>query len=421
MKSSNTNPALVFNCHYNGLSIIQELGRHGVQVFALDSTRSVGTVSRYAEFWRCPDPLKDEEGFINFLLDRGRIFKVPPVLFPTNDHWVTAIAKHKVHLERYYIPCVADWSVVELLVRKDKFYPWAMERGYPVPKLYPIDELMKAESDVYPVIAKPKYRRLSGQGREGDKGNIVKRLDENRMVVLESNSALHRFLSANEDLLPYLIFQEYVPGMADRMYTVGIYADRNHDVLGIFTGRKVRGFPPDIGDCVVGQAEKLPSELVTLVKKMVKDLHYHGIAEFEFKKDPRNGEFRLIEINPRSWSWIGITPACDVSLPWIAYADLTGIEKVLCKESVVDQGDVKYIKILEDFWNCKHSYKKSGFPAYQMSMMQWWKSLRAKKKICAEFCYDDPIVGLYSLVTFTKEVAAAFFSRWHGRSRWGGK
>jgi len=201
------------------------------------------------------------------------------VLFPTNDHWATAIAKHKVHLERYYIPCVADWSVVELLVRKDKFYPWAMKRGYPVPKLYPIDELMKAESDVYPVIAKPKYRRLSGQGREGDKCNIVKRLDENRMVVLESNSALHRFLSANEDLLPYLIFQEYVSGMADRMYTVGIYADRNHDVLGIFTGRKVRGFPPDIGDCVVGQAEKLPSELVTLVKKMVKDLHYLGAGD----------------------------------------------------------------------------------------------------------------------------------------------
>ena len=421
MKSNNKNPALVFNCHYNGLSIIQELGRHGIQVFALDNTRSVGTVSRYAKFWRCPDPLSDEEGFINFLLNRGRNFKVPPVLFPTNDHWATAIAKHKIRLERYYILCVADWSVVKLLVCKDEFYTWALERGYPVPIVYTIDELMKAESDVFPVIAKPKYRRISGQEQEGDKDDIVKRLDEKRMVVLESDNALHDFLSANKDLLPHIIFQEYVPGMADQMYTVGIYADRNHDVLGVFTGRKVRGYPPDIGDCVVGQVEKLPLELVTLVKKMVKDLHYHGIAEFEFKKDPRNGEFKLIEINPRSWSWIGITPACDVSLLWIAYADLTGMEKGTYKESAIDQGDVKYIKILEDFLNCMYSYKKSGFPAYQMSLIQWWKSLRAKKKIYAEFCWDDPGVWLYSLFRFTKAIAAAFFRRRHGSSSWSGK
>ena len=375
MKNTDMNPALVFDCHYNGLSIIQELGRHGIQVFALDSTRSVGTISRYAKFWHCPNPLKDEEGFINFLLDRGKKFNVPPVLFPTNDHWATAIAKHKVPLEQCYIPCVADWSVVKLLVCKDNFYTWALERGYPVPIVYTIDELMKAEAEVFPVIAKPKYRRFSGRKQDDDERNIVKRLDENRMVILESSCALHDFLSANEDLLPYMIFQEYVPGMADQMYTVGIYADRNHDVLGVFTGRKVRGYPPDIGDCVVGQAEKLPLELVALVKKMVNDLHYHGIAEFEFKKNPQNGEFRLIEINPRSWSWIGITPACDVSLPWIAYTDLTGTEKMPYKECVVDYGDIKYIKILEDFRNCRYSYKKSGFPAYQLSMMQWWKNI----------------------------------------------
>jgi hypothetical protein len=35
-------PALVFNCHYNGLSIIQELGRHGVPVYALDTWQERG-------------------------------------------------------------------------------------------------------------------------------------------------------------------------------------------------------------------------------------------------------------------------------------------------------------------------------------------------------------------------------------------
>jgi D-aspartate ligase len=408
MKSNYKNAAFVFNCHYNGASIIQELGLHGIQVFALDSIRSVGTVSRHAKFWRSPDPAEDEKGFINFLLDKGRNFVSPPVLFPTNDHWASAIAKYKTLLRQYYIPCVADWPVVELLIRKDKFYSWALERDYPVPNQYSMEDLMGTENDIFPLISKPKFRRLSGQEYGADRVNILKRLDENRMVILKSKSELFDFLALNKDLLPYLTFQDYVPGMADRMYTVGIYADKNYNVLGLFTGRKVRGFPPDIGDCIVGQAEKVPSELLILVKKMVKDLNYHGIAEFEFKKDPRTGKFVLIEINPRSWSWIGITPYCDVSLPWIAYEDLTGVCKMQYKESAIDRGDIKYIKLFDDSINCMYFNKKSGFPEYHMNFIQWWKSLQAKKRIYAELRWDDPIVGLYSLIQFGRRIITIF-------------
>lgn len=54
----------MFNCHYNGLSIIQDLGRQGVHVYALDNNCSVGALSRYAQFRKVPDPARNEEGFI---------------------------------------------------------------------------------------------------------------------------------------------------------------------------------------------------------------------------------------------------------------------------------------------------------------------------------------------------------------------
>lgn len=416
MNSVAANTAFVFGCHYNGLSIIQELGRRGVRVYAVDSTRSVGTYSRYARFWHCPDPLENEAEFINFLLDKGAGFTHPPLLFPTYDHWATAISKHKDRLEQYYILCVSDWGTVELLVCKDKFYPWAMESSYPVPRLYSLDDLMRANPGAFPVIAKPIYRRMSTQ--VPGMYDITRHLDQNRMVVLKSTTALNNFVTANEDLLPYLIFQEYIPGMADRMYTVGIYANREHEVLGVFTGRKVRGFPPDIGDCVVGQAEKLPPEIVALVKEIVKALHFQGIAEFEFKRDLRNNEFKLIEINPRSWSWIGITPACDVSLPWMAYVDLTGIEAVTYRESTIDCGAVKYIKIIEDLKNCLYGNKRAGFPEYNMSVVQWWKSLRAKKRIYAEFAWNDPMPGVLSLAEFIKAILIALFRKTVGIVRY---
>jgi predicted ATP-grasp superfamily ATP-dependent carboligase len=394
-----TNPALVFNCHYNGLSIIQSLGRRGVRVYALDNVRSVGTHSRYAKFWRCPDPLVNEDAFITYLLEKAQKFTSKPVLFPTNDHWAMAISKHKKLLQKYYIPCVADWETVKMLVYKDQFYPWAIKHKYPVPLLYAKDELLIADSTIFPVIAKPKYRRISNLPQNVP--NLSDKLDQNRMVILKNADALKNYIVMNEEILPYIIFQEYVPGMADRMYTVGIYANTEHKVLGEFTGRKVRGFPPDIGDCIVGQAEKIPAQITDLVTKIVTDLNYQGIAEFEFKRSLKTNEFKLIEINPRSWSWIGITPACSVNLPWMAYADLTGRINISFTKSQIDNGDVKYINLLEDFLDCLHNNKKAGFPEYQMNIWQWMNSLRAKKKVFAGMCWDDPLPLLNAINQMT--------------------
>lgn len=406
-------PALVFNCHYNGLSIIQELGRHGVPVYALDTSRSVGTVSRFAQYKRCPDPLCNEDAFIRFLIDLGSGFQEKPVLFPTNDHWAAAIARHKQELERWYLPCVADGPVVDLLISKDKFYRWAMERDYPVPHLYSADDVIQSilhktdTSSFFPLIAKPIARRSSNLCAKNP--DICAFLDSHRMTIISDASEFTQFSTKYEKYLDYFLFQEYIPGMADQMYTVGIYANKEHKVLGLFTGRKVRGFPPDIGDCIVGQNEQMPPEITECVKQMVKDLKYTGIAEFEFKKNPATGEFRLIEINPRSWSWIGITPAFGVSLPWIAYADLTGIGSTHYTQSTMKDGEVRYLKVLQDIQNCFFLYKKAGYPEYQKGISEWINELKGKKRIiCAEFSLDDPAVSLYSLYTYGRSAVLSF-------------
>ena len=388
--------ALVFDCGYNGLSIVQELGRHGVEVYAVDSVRKVGTFSRYATFWRCPDPVFEEQGFIEFLCEKGRSFDQRPVLFPTNDHGAAAISRHRDLLEKCYIPCVARWDCVELLLNKDRFYDWALQRGYPVPRAYSLDELLNTQGVGYPLAAKPRFRRMAGL--TGKSPEFFRRMDAFRLVKLEDEDSLRQFVCAHKELMPYMLFQDYVPGMADSMYTIGVYADRSSRILGVFTGRKVRGVPPDIGDCVVGQAERLPSELVLMVRRMVQDLGYHGIAEFEFKKPPGSMHFTLIEVNPRSWSWIGITPACGVSLPWIAWEDLALNARVTYRESSVENGDIKYIRILKDFPNCVFSSGDSGFSHFRMRPRRWWGSLRARKRIWAEFAPDDPLPGFYSVI-----------------------
>ena len=380
--------ALVFNCAHNGLSIIRELGRRGVrEIHALDSARSLGTHCRYAVFERCPDPMTDESAFIAHLLRFAQGRKDRPVLFPTNDQWAQAVAHHKEALSRHYHVWVADGPVVDLIIHKPRFYAWAMARGYPVPRSWTDAQVAEIADDQFPIAAKPAFRVAASDSKE--QGARAAERQGERLTVLETRDQLEAYRRAHTAGRDGYILQEYVRGLSDCMYTVGIYANRDHEVLGVFTGRKVRGFPPDVGDCMVGQVERVEAGLVDLVKRMCRELRYTGLAEFEFKRDAVSGRFFLIEINPRSWSWIGITPACGVSLPWMAYCDMTGCAPVAYAESDRPDGSVKFARVADDRRNCLGGNRRAGCPQWHMTRAQWRKSLACDHLVDAEFAWDD--------------------------------
>ena len=54
-------------------------------------------------------------------------------------------------------------------------------------------------------------------------------------------------------------------------------------------------------------------------------LGYRGLSQVEFKRDPRDGRYKLMEINPRLYQWHGLAAACGVDLPRLAYCDLLGL------------------------------------------------------------------------------------------------
>jgi hypothetical protein len=119
------------------------------------------------------------------------------------------------------------------------------------------------------------------------------------------------------------IVQELVPGGDDALYTVGSYLTREGDALGIFCGRKLRQTPPGIGTCRVGEAVWV-QEVVDQGLRLLRALRHTGLSQVEFKRDQRDGSYRLMEVNPRLWQWHGLAAACGVDLPRIAFEDLTG-------------------------------------------------------------------------------------------------
>lgn len=385
------NKAIIFNCSYNGLSIIQELSRHGIECIAMDCVRGIGTFSRYAEYIKCPDPRYEEKKFIDQLYDFCSGFDEKPVLFPTNDEWALAVSKYKDKLIKVAHVCSGPYDSVRLILSKDEFYKVGGEKKYQTPKSWKNDELALIEDKSFPIVAKAKYKSDPESGSK----ELTSKLEKNRLIVLKTKQALREYLEQKIELLPHLVFQEYVNGYSDSMYTVGIYADRNHQVKAFFSGRKVRGFPADIGDNIVGESCIVPNHLFENTTKIVRDIKLSGIAEFEYKKDSVSDEFKLIEINPRSWSWIGITPASGVNLPLIAYKDLIGQEDPV-KEPIQVKETVRYIKLYQDFVNCVFRYRLTH-PQWAKSPIEWYREIKTTQNIYAELNRKDYLISFLSV------------------------
>jgi predicted ATP-grasp superfamily ATP-dependent carboligase len=278
----------------NGLAAIRSLGRAGVRVLAVDHRPSaLGFRSKYGKPLVSPDPFADELRFVDFLRELGEV-----VVFPTHDNVLNVIAKYADDLDvRTPFP---SWELLERVQSKRAQLEQAAAAGVDIPKPDP---------GTFPVIVKP------------ERSVEFKRHYKRQAFRCETQAELDEALAKTEEFGP--IVQELVPGGDDALHTVGSYLDAEGRALGVFCGRKLRQTPPGIGTCRVGEALWVP-EVVDAALTLLRAFGYQGLSQVEFKRDPRDGSYKLMEINARLWQWHGLATACGVDLPLIAYRDLTG-------------------------------------------------------------------------------------------------
>jgi D-aspartate ligase len=278
----------------NGLAAVRSLGRAGIRVLAVDHRPSaLGFRSKYAEPVLSPDPFTDERRFANVLRALGEV-----VVFPTHDDSLNAIARYADDLQ--VLTPFPDWSLLERLQSKRAQLEQAAAAGLDVPR---------ADPGTFPVIVKP------------DRSVEFKRRYRRQAFRCETQAELDEALAKTAEFGP--IVQDLIPGGDDTLYTVGSYLDAGGAALGVFCGRKLRQTPPGIGTCRVGEAVWVP-EVVEAALTLLRAFGYRGLSQVEFKRDPRDGRYKLMEINARLWQWHGLATACGVDLPLIAYRDLTG-------------------------------------------------------------------------------------------------
>jgi len=301
-------PAAVVDVGWvNGLAAIRSLGRARIRVLAVDHRPSaLGFRSRYAEPFLSADAHADPTRFVASIRALGEV-----VVFPTHDEQLNLIAQHLGDLE--VLAPFPDWDILEQVQSKRAQLDQAAAAGVDVPQThYPrtVAEARSAAGEIgLPVLVKPEHP-VGFKQRFRRQAFRCETLAE----VEDAYTRAEEFGA---------MVQELIPGGDDTLYTVGSYVARDGRPLGVFSGRKLRQTPPGIGTCRVGEAIWV-QDAVDATLRLLEAFDYFGLSQVEFKRDPRDGKLKLMEINPRLWQWHGLAAACGVDLPRIAYADLVG-------------------------------------------------------------------------------------------------
>ena len=107
------------------------------------------------------------------------------------------------------------------------------------------------------------------------------------------------------------------------LYSVGAYFGRNGYVSPDFCWHKLRQYPPSFGVGSLVKSAHQP-EVRELAIRFMKGMGYRGIGYVEFKRDQRDGAFKMVEMNARTGQTNALQAAAGIPLVLFQYCDLIG-------------------------------------------------------------------------------------------------
>lgn len=313
-------PVLIMNMFYSGLAIARDLAGTGVKVIGLSADRNAyGNFTRFCEVRQTPDSQSEPEQLAKYLQSVADELE-GAVIFPTRDADVVFLDRYRDELKSYRISIPPRDSLPRVL-DKASLVEAAKTAGVPAPKTMVVrntGDVERVGPEVgFPCVVKPVS---SYQWRGAGKWEAV---GCRKAFRAESVEELREEYSRVSQVNPEVLVQEWIPGSTRDIAIMGGYFGAGSEALGYFCARKLVQEPDDFGTgCVVQNVDL--REIVEPSIRLCKSLGYRGMAEIEYKRDERTGEYKLIEINTRHWDWHQLGHMSGLNLTRVAYTDLTG-------------------------------------------------------------------------------------------------
>ncbi len=308
--------AIVLGASPTGLAVVRALGKRGVTCLVgdFDAGRHAFR-SRYRSGPAIVAP--NHTDVIRQALDSISEGETPPVLIPTSDAMVLALSRLPQELHgRFNTYAAIGNGLASQAVDKRSFYDLCRRAEIETPQTaFPNDAdevLQLGQQFQFPLLLKPIFGHLWRD-----------RLGGAKLLVAHSTDDLKRYVDQFGNDCSGLMVQELIPGEETNIYVAAVYRGREGKRDYCFVAEKTRQHPPNFGSASLATA-KLDPTIEALSWKFVEGVDYRGICGTEFKLDPRDGRYKMIEVNPRPTLWFHLVDASGVSLLHSAYLDLCG-------------------------------------------------------------------------------------------------
>ncbi len=303
--------------HHGGLGVIRSLGRAGIDVYGVHEDRLAPAArSRYLRGrWYWTPDASHPDRIVAGLEQLARRLGRPAVLIPTDDAGAILLSEYGADLRSWFRFPAPPHDLPRRLAGKYSLHELCAKWNIPhVAAALPGSwaEAAAFARDVgLPLVAKLAQPWRRG-GRNAPRSTTI-------VHTVRDLADLYRRAPAGE-----LMLQEYIPSASGRDWIFHGYCDAHSVCEPAFTGVKERSYPPHSGITSLGRAVPNP-QLRNQVTDLMAHIGYRGIMDLDIRFDPRDGQYKLLDFNPRIGAQFRLFQNSDgIDVARAAHLDLTG-------------------------------------------------------------------------------------------------
>ena len=282
-------PVLIFKAsrdpvNHGALGIARTLGRLGVPVYAIvEDAHTPLAACRYIQnvfVWK--NWPADHDAFVSAISAIGAIIGRPTILYPIDDLAAISVAENASRLNGRFLFSQLSATLPRQMANKASFYALCNQMNLPCAR----STIPKSDEDVrrfvlqtgFPIVIKPAEQWNTNTL----KTNIVHNWEMLSAVCKPEQHSL-------------IILQEYIDG-EDWLYNG--YSNFEKQLYLGFTGRRLLVHPKDTGSTAIGLSLANQS-LCIQAQMLLRAICYSGICDLDWRRDIRDGQYKIIDCNPR--------------------------------------------------------------------------------------------------------------------------
>jgi predicted ATP-grasp superfamily ATP-dependent carboligase len=309
-------PVVLLGGDANALSVARSLRRIGARVYALGEPGSCVRHSRHCRWIEARGGETLETAWAAYLLGPESDHLAGAVVLACSDAGIQMIAHHRdALLERYRLD-ESDPGAQLAMLDKLGTYRSALAAGVPTPRFWIAEtraqlEALRGEL-VFPLIVKPRL------------AHRAKKTFRNKHARVENFEELMAAFEADRAAAVDVLLMEWIPGGDDALCSYYTYLDADGRSYFDFTKRVIRRYPTGMGLGCYHITDNVPG-VKQLGLRLFRHVGLRGLANIEFKLDPRDGQYKLIECNARFTAANGLVARSGIDLAKFVYCRAVGL------------------------------------------------------------------------------------------------